>query len=133
FGERLFDAEPLSLGQWVAILGAAFTTGLGARTNLGLSLLLGLSNVRIGYWWNSNIAPGDREEIGAKAAKKGKPIDWLEYLFPAQLYLSDELLARFYGPHRQRWYLSDGGHYENTGVYELLRRRLPVILLSDNG
>ena len=133
FGERLFDAEPLSLGQWVAISGAAFTTGLGARTNLGLSLLLGFSNVRIGYWWNSNIAPGDRDEIGAKAEKRASLSTGWRYLFPAQLYLSDELLARFYGPHRQRWYLSDGGHYENTGVYELLRRRLPVILLSDNG
>ena len=132
FGERTFDAEPLSLGQWVAISGAAFTTGLGARTNLGLSLLLGLSNVRIGYWWDSNIAPGGRDDTAAKAAKH-KPADWLEFLFPAQLYLSDELLARFHGPHRQRWYLSDGGHYENTAVYELLRRRLPVILLSDNG
>lgn len=132
FGERVFDAEPLSLGQWVAISGAAFTTGLGARTNLGLSLLLGLSNVRIGYWWDSHIAPRDRDDIAAEAGRH-KHIDWLELLFPAQLYLSDELLARFYGPHRQRWYLSDGGHYENTGVYELLRRRLPVILLSDNG
>jgi hypothetical protein len=28
-------------------------------------------------------------------------------------------------------YLSDGGHFENTGVYELLRRRCRVIIVSD--
>ena len=29
--------------------------------------------------------------------------------------------------------LSDGGHFDNTGVYELIRRRVPVIILSDGG
>lgn len=44
-----------------------------------------------------------------------------------------ELRASFDGTHRDRWYLSDGGHYENTGVYELVRRRVPFIIASDNG
>lgn len=136
----VFDTEPtrveaLSLGQWVAVSGAAFTTGLGARTNLGLSLLMGLSNVRIGYWWDSGIAPlaRVRAKPATAATPKRKPTDWLEPLFSAQVYLSDEFLARFHGPHRQRWYLSDGGHYENTALYELIRRRLPFIVVSDNG
>jgi hypothetical protein len=48
-----FPCEPLSLGRWVAISGAAFSTGTGYRTSLGLSLLAGLANIRLGYWWNS--------------------------------------------------------------------------------
>jgi hypothetical protein len=44
-----------------------------------------------------------------------------------------ELLAQFHGPHRQHWYLTDGGHFENTGCYELLRRRVPVIVVCDDG
>jgi hypothetical protein len=31
------------------------------------------------------------------------------------------------------WYLSDGGHSENTGLYELIRRRLPFIIAVDGG
>jgi hypothetical protein len=31
------------------------------------------------------------------------------------------------------WYLSDGGHFENTGVYALLKRQLDVIVLADCG
>lgn len=125
--------EALTLGQWIGVSGAAFTTGLGARTNLGLSLLLGLANVRLGYWWNSGMSPRERAKNRQGFQHASKPTDWLEPLFSAQVYLADEFLARFYGPHRQRWYLSDGGHFENTALYELLRRRLPFMIASDNG
>ena len=132
--ERLpTHVDSLTLGQWVGVSGAAFTTGLGARTNLGLSLLLGFSNVRLGYWWDSGIAPRSRKENQQRLLHVAKPTDWLEPLFSAQVYLADEFLARFHGPHRQRWYLSDGGHYENTALYELIRRRLPLMITSDNG
>jgi hypothetical protein len=44
-----------------------------------------------------------------------------------------EFFARFHGPARRHWYLSDGGHFENTGCYELIRRRVPFIICSDAG
>jgi hypothetical protein len=34
---------------------------------------------------------------------------------------------------RRFWYLSDGGHFENTACYELIRRRVPFIICSDAG
>jgi hypothetical protein len=49
------------------------------------------------------------------------------------MHLLDEFLARFPGPASRRWYLSDGGHFENTACYELIRRRLPLIILCDDG
>lgn len=54
-------------------------------------------------------------------------------VFPVFSYLGQEMLARFYGPNRRLWYLTDGGHFENSGAFELLRRRLPIIILSDCG
>ena len=36
-------------------------------------------------------------------------------------------------PTGERWYLTDGGHFENTACYELLRRPVPFIIASDNG
>jgi hypothetical protein len=42
-----------------------------------------------------------------------------------------ELVARFPGVAREHWYLSDGGHFENMGAYELIRRRLPTIVIID--
>lgn len=114
-------SESLSLGQWVAISGAAFTTGLGAKSTAALAWLLGFANVRLGYWWNS----------GKQMAAPGAQRVWWRRLFPLQTHLLNEFTARFHGSHAQRWYLSDGGHFENMAAYELIRRRLPVILVVD--
>ncbi len=123
--------KPLSLSQWTAISGAAVAPGMGARTSIGLSLLLAIGNVRLGYWWDSKVNPA--RQGGAVP----KPSVWLQRLFtkafPVQSALTQELLAQFHGPHQRYWFLSDGGHFENTGCYELLRRQIPVIVVCDDG
>jgi hypothetical protein len=116
--------EPLSLGSWVGISGAAFTTGLGnvgvgSGTSIGTSLLCGLFNVRLGYWWENQFSPSRRISVDRN--------------FAVQRYLADEFTGRFRMEHRNRWYLSDGGHFENTAAYELIRRRVPFIILCDGG
>jgi hypothetical protein len=127
------EVESLSVGTWTAISGAAFTTGLGARTNLALSMLLGLANVRLGYWWDSHVSPTDRHGVRAVPTLRGWAAERLNAWLPVQVHLFQELTARFFGPHRRRWYLSDGGHFENTACYELLRRRVPFIIACDDG
>ena len=122
--------EELSLGYWVGISGAAFSTGIGARTNLGLSMLCGLSNVRLGYWWDSHVEPSRRPQW-APSARQRLAASVTRWVFLVQTCLLDELLARFPGSAARRWYLSDGGHFENLGGYELIRRRLPRILVID--
>ncbi|WP_052392045.1 GMC oxidoreductase [Paraburkholderia bannensis] len=124
------NVERLSLGQWMAISGAAALTGLGRNTKLAQSLLLGLLNVRIGYWWNSGIAAGERPGHYPRGLWR-----WLKSLpssiFTLQAKLLDEWRAYFEGPSARMWYLSDGGHFDNTGIYELIRRRLPFIVAID--
>jgi hypothetical protein len=121
------SVEELSLGHWLAVSGAAFTTGLGSRTSFGTSLMLGLSNVRLGYWWWSELhRANDRP---ASAFKAWFQASWLT----VQRYFLDELLARFPGTQSPYWYLSDGGHFENTACYELIRRRVPLIVCCDCG
>ena len=44
-----------------------------------------------------------------------------------------EWRGRFYGASRWFWYLSDGGHFDATGLYELLRRRMPFMIVTDAG
>jgi hypothetical protein len=133
-GQPQQNVERLSLRQWIGISGAAFTTGLGKGTTLGKSFLLGLFNVRLGYWWDSYIEPADRERITPKEYVEGDPLHtFLSWAFPVQAHLMDECLARFRGPNNRLWYLSDGGHFENTGAYELIRRRAPLIIVCDCG
>src|SRR5262249_56308529 len=54
------EVESLTLGGWIAVSGAAFTTGVGRATTLPLALFLGLANVRLGYWWDSGIRYEER-------------------------------------------------------------------------
>lgn len=131
-GCETIPAEPLTLETWIAVSGAAVSTGLGARTSLGLSFLCGFFNVRLGYWWDSGMDPSDRPRAVSPSGL-GRVRASLEALLPVQMHLVDELLATFRGPNARRWYLTDGGHFENTAAYELIRRRLPLIVLCDDG
>jgi hypothetical protein len=125
-GTPVFTGEPLPLGSWVGISGAAFSTGIGMQTSLGLSFLAGFGNVRLGRWWDSGF---DRRPLHEKLGVHCERL--LARLFPVQVLIVDEFLARFPGTARRHWYLSDGGHFENMGGYELLRRRLPLIVIVD--
>nr|WP_315204843.1 hypothetical protein [uncultured Albidiferax sp.] len=110
-----------TLGRWVAVSGAAASPGAGAYTSRGLALLLYLLGVRLGHWM--------RAPIPSPALK---PISWFGWRWcPKPMMLVNEAFATFYGVERPWWYLSDGGHFENTGVYALLKRELDFIILSD--
>jgi hypothetical protein len=116
-------AEQISLGQWCAISGAAASSGMGRLTNLGFALALTFANVRLGYWWWS---PGVCRSGGNRSA-----FDRSSILGPF-LYLFNEMTAR-YSRLYQRKYLTDGGHFENTGAFRLIEQRVPLIIVSDNG
>ena len=135
YPDETFSGEALPLGTWLSISGAAFSTGTGMRTSLGLSFLAGLANVRLGRWWDSGVVRKPQPpEPGKKPPRRKLSLqieDVSARLFPVQTYLLDEFLARFPGTSRRHWYLSDGGHFENMGGYELLRRRLRFILIVD--
>lgn len=126
--------QPLTLGHWIGTSGAAVTTGLGRTTSLSTSLICGLANIRLGTWWPANFvkegAAPDNSECRA-----GPKNNFFARILPSPYYLFCEFTARFHGLARPYQYLSDGGHFENTGAYELLRsgRRLDLIILCDCG
>ena len=121
--QTALQAEQLSIGKWLAISGAAFSTGLGYRTTLAMSFIAGVLNVRLGHWWDSGINPGEHG--------RGKLRRMLGKVFKSQAYLTDECMGAFPGPADRYWYLSDGGHFENSALYELIRRQLPVMIVSE--
>lgn len=125
--------EALTVGTWLALSGAAISTGLGSRTSRGLSVLCGLMNLRLGRWWDSGVRPRWRSNASGRTGVFNRLRQFATLLFPVQAYLLDELLARFPGVARKHWYLTDGGHFENTGAYELIRRQVPFIVLIDAG
>jgi len=119
--------ETLQLGSWIGISGAAFSPGAGRGTTLGKSLLMGLSNVRLGYWWRAGWL------AKAPASRLAGVLRGVVALFQTQSYLLAELLGRYSGRYAPYWFLSDGGHFDNTALYELLRRRVGLIIATDGG
>jgi hypothetical protein len=117
-------AEHISLGQWCAISGAAASSGMGRLTNLGFALALTFANVRLGYWW---YAPG----LFPPRRQPGPVRRWLTRQASSFIYLGKEMTAR-YSLEYERKYLTDGGHFENSGAYALIRRRVPLMIVADN-
>jgi hypothetical protein len=122
--------QGLLLGDWVAVSGAAYSTGQGRNTNPLVALFLGLTNVRLGFWWDTGVMATER--AGRFPANVWRRIKELPgALFRAQQVLLSEWQGRFFGAAREFWNLADGGHTDNTSVYELVRRRVPFIILTD--
>lgn len=103
----------------VAVSGAAVAPAMGKMTIPERSLLA-LGNLRLGVWY-----PNPRYWCAPAASKDDTSgrIDrsWYEMHHPRPWYLVKEA----FGIHKLHdpWiYLTDGGHYENLGLVELLRR-----------
>ena len=107
----------LDLGTAMAISAAAASSNMGARSIRALTPTLALLNIRVGFWLRN---PGRVKTSGWKARL------WNFF----NLYFLYELMANL---DEKSWdvYVTDGGHVENLGVYELLRRRCRVIIVVD--
>jgi hypothetical protein len=134
---RPIRCETLDVPDWVALSGAAVAPGLGPDTRTSRSILLTAFNLRLGRWWDSGIEPRLRDpkalwkrwQTAQRALATAR-----HYLFvPAYVSLVREALALFPGTARRLWYVTDGGHFENTACYELIRRRLGLIVCCDAG
>ena len=111
-------ADPhLDLAAAMAISGAAVSPNAGDKTNRATRALLGLANLRLGYWLPN---PRWLKARNMRLFRSGAS--------PYCFFL--ELLGAV-NEQRRDVYLSDGGHIENLGVFELLRRRCRYIIASD--
>jgi len=99
----------LDLGTAMAISGAAAAPNMGQLTDRRFTMLLAMLNIRLGYWLR-------------------QPGQWRRR--PVSNYFLQELFGSMH--HRQALLnVSDGGHFENLAVYELLRRRCRTIVAID--
>jgi hypothetical protein len=115
----------------VAISGAAVASAMG-RASGWYALFLAISGVRLGSWLPH---PAFLAEMKTARDQQGKVTDWTLPGLPSvrrMTYLLREVLNRH--SYSDRLLLvSDGGHYENLGLVEALRRRCAVIYLADGG
>jgi len=109
--------QGFTLGSAMAISGAAASPNMGYHSSPLLTMVMTLFNARLG-WWLAN--PGEYGD--GKWGKDGPTMSVLPILSEAFGLTSDE----------SRWvYLSDGGHFENLGIYEMILRRCRTIVVVD--
>jgi hypothetical protein len=109
--------QELDLGTALAVSGAAAASNMGAQSIKPLTPTLALLNVRVGFWVRN---PRYIKDHKIKAR--------LREFF--NLYFLYELIADL---REDSWnvYVTDGGHVENLGAYELLKRRCRIVLVVD--
>ncbi|MFB9240933.1 peptidoglycan-binding protein [Massilia antarctica] len=112
------EESGIRLGMAMAVSGAAASPSMGYHSSPALSFLMTLFNVRLGRWFEN-----PRTRIPNRSSTSP-----LMGLFP--------LLSELFGltnADSNHVYLSDGGHFENLGIYELVRRRCRLIVAVDAG
>ena len=103
------------LGLAMGLSGAAASPNMGFYSSTPVAFLMTVFNVRLGQWLGN---PRHRETWRRSAPRSG--LTWL--LRELTAGTNDE--AAYV-------YLSDGGHFENLGVYELVKRRCGLIIVCD--
>jgi len=115
---RYYGGEDgVSLGTAIAISGAAASPNMGYHSSALVTFVMTLFNARLG-WWLAN--PG---KAGDKVFDRTSPTSSL-------LTIWEELIGAT-NDKNSFVYLSDGGHFENLGLYEMVLRRNRFILVSD--
>jgi hypothetical protein len=109
----------MSLGTAITISGAAASPNMGYHSSPAVTFLLTLFNARLGAWLGN---PGD---AGRLTWRTSDPV-----------LGAGPLLREMFGRTTDAnpyVYLSDGGHFENLGLYEMVARRCRYIVVSDAG
>lgn len=105
----------VALGTAVAISGAAVNPNMGYHSSPAVAFLLTLFNVRLGWWFGN---PRHKSKHQNSSPRIGL------------VYLLRELTGNT--TDRSHYVnLSDGGHFDNLGIYELVRRRCTYIIACD--
>jgi hypothetical protein len=107
----------MALGTALAVSGAAASPNQGYHSSPAVAFLMTVFNVRLGWWLQNPAKPRKWRTEGPR---------WgIMYLLSELLGMADET-SRYV-------YISDGGHFENLGLYELVRRRCRFIVACDAG
>lgn len=110
-------SDALTLGRAMTVSGAAVDPNMGVYYTPPLTALMTILNTRLGWWLqNPRVWREDWKGTGPGA----RPL-----LLGELLGLTNETSSYIH--------LSDGGHFENLGVYELVRRRCRYIVVADAG
>ncbi len=106
----------LTLGRAFSTSGAAVSPNMGYYSTAAVTALLTFCNLRLGGWFPNPSSKFYKEP--------GPRFGWIQIV--------REILG-YTDATEDFVYLSDGGHFDNLGAYELVRRRCKKIYICDAG
>ncbi len=119
--------KALRLGTAMAISGAAANPNMGYYSSSVVTFLMSLFNIRLGWWLgNTGCAGSDYDWFGSGKLRFFEKASPSVAVFP----LLNETLGRT-DEDKRFVMVTDGGHFENLGLYEMILRRCKFIILSD--
>ena len=128
------DAENVAFGldlpTAMAVSGAAVSSNMGAQSIKPLTATLALLNIRLGYWMRNPLRLKEAKPFRLQVQFRAATEFFRKRNLVANYYFLAELLGLLSVVFKSV-YLTDGGHIENLGIYELLKRRCRVIIAVD--
>ena len=109
--------DGITLGTAMTLSGAAASPNMGYYSSPVLGFIMTLFNARLGAWLGNSGKPGD------STWQKPGPSSAIKSLVREAFGLTNESCPYIY--------LSDGGHFENLGIYEMVKRRCRCIVVVD--
>jgi Patatin-like phospholipase len=109
----------ITVGTAVTISGAAANPNMGYSSSPLLGFLMAMFNVRLGAWLGNTNTAGN-----------------CTFNQPGPRFSILPMLFEIFGLTNNRYgyvNLSDGGHFDNLGLYEVVLRRCRYVVLSDAG
>ena len=114
---RYGGADGISLGTAITISGAAASPNMGYHSSPLVTFMMTIFNARLG-WWLGNPGPAGHDTFYLANPR-----------FPVRPIVAEAFgLTERTSPYV---YLSDGGHFDNLGLYEMVLRRCHLIVVSD--
>jgi len=107
----------ITLSSAFTISGAAIDPDMYVTHARAVSFLMALLNVRLGFWARNPRCGHERDPW--------RPWWWV--------FIAREMLGIGLDETQRHVHLSDGGGFENLGIYELARRRVRHIIVTDAG
>lgn len=123
----------------MSVSGAAFSPSMGKMTRAPVRFLIALLNLRLGVWLPSPLRIKESRRVAPEEASLAQKRDrqladtTKRSVFPISPRV-DYLLRELFGRNHARArfvYVTDGGHYENLGLVELLRRGCTTVWCID--
>jgi hypothetical protein len=137
--EKYAAEDGITLGRAIAISGAAASPNMGFHTSPLVAFVLTFFNIRLGAWLpNPIMGVARKEQINLSDTgeqSKSNQLTKLDQLMKKEepesfVSLIRELTGRTKTA-AEFIYVSDGGHFENLGLYEMVNRGCTRILVVD--